>query len=421
MCIRDRDNKEPKPAPKNFLERWWDELDADEVFSYDTPKTLRMLDRRLGLINLVGRTIIWLYVIGFVLLYDGQMFETAPGYGPTMVKVVNDTYAYANVAPSPDSSLAFTAFDSVDVVNPFLESGASFILTSLEKQQAQRMVGGGGGEADASPDRRLLAGSGSAGSAQGVSWQPAFGQGSTVYDLEGVENFKIRYYATMSFPSVDPVGSTTYESHGGFVGNATIDLGTNAITVEELLSEAGLHIETVKDTGAILQVNLVWECLLLLPQIFGRCKPEFQVVPLDGQNQEPGFFLWRTRHYVKDGEAVRDLEKMIGIRMLWRSVGTGRQLDLFSIIFHIAAGVTLLPIAAMVTEAVMWNILPERKHYERSLYTETPDFYAIDEALAEKEERLRRAKEENTAVDVEALFSAGMDDEDDMDSHGLLQ
>ena len=73
---------------------------------------------------------------------------------------------------------------------------------------------------------------------------------------------------------------------------------------------------------------------------------------------------------------MRDLEKMTGIRMLWRSIGAGGQLghhyslhslfvtvidgcvvDVFGIIFHIAAGVALLPVAAVVTEFFMWYLL----------------------------------------------------------------
>ena len=63
-----------------------------------------------------------------------------------------------------------------------------------------------------------------------------------------------------------------------------------------------------------------------------------QAVQLDTLTKDPGFSLWclcvlclfsssqaagnrRTRHYVnEEGDAVRDLEKMTGIRMLWRSV-----------------------------------------------------------------------------------------------------
>lgn len=394
------------PPKKGFFAEWWDTIDADEIFSYDTPKTLRMLDRRLGLINLAGRTVIWLYVIVYVLLIESRMFRTAPGSGPAMVKVVNDTYVYSRTS-DPGSTLPFTAFDSVDVVTPFLESGALFVMTQLEKQQAQQQVGAG-----VSAGRRLQSSGGDESQgAQGVNWEPKFGTGSQKYVLEGVEDLKIRYYSTVSFPAIDPDGSDTHESEGGFVGKDSVQLGKNAITVADVLESAGLSMAAVQSQGAVLQVNLLWNCLLLLPQVFGKCQPKVEAVQL--QRETPGFHLWRTRHYVAEGNNVRDLEKCTGIRMLWRSVGSGYQFDIFAIIFHIAAGVSLLPLAAVVTELVMWNLLPERKHYERSLYSETPDFYELDDIRADREERERRKKEEDSAVDVEALFSAEMEDEHD--------
>eukprot|EP00656_Telonema_subtile_P040747 TRINITY_DN4582_c0_g1_i5.p1 TRINITY_DN4582_c0_g1~~TRINITY_DN4582_c0_g1_i5.p1 ORF type:complete len:286 (-),score=69.03 TRINITY_DN4582_c0_g1_i5:877-1734(-) len=285
-------------------------------------------------------------------------------------------------------------------------------MTKLEKEQGQRQVGSPTGS-----HRRLLSsenGGDESQGAKGVSWKPAFGTRLQTYELEGVGDLKIRYYATVAFPAMHPDGSTTYESDGGFVGNDRIELGKNAITVAGVLKSAGLTMDEVKSKGAILQVNLIWDCLLLLPEVFGKCQPKVKAVVL--QSEKPGFSLWRTRHYSSGRGKERDLEKLTGIRMLWRSVGSGYQFDVFAIVFHLAAGVALLPLAGLVTELVMWNLLPERKHYERSLYSETPDFYELDDIRADREERERRKKEEDSAVDVEALFSADLEDEHgDMD------
>lgn len=427
LIVADDEEAEDKPKEDegpSFMERVKQQIPSmDEVFSYNTPKTLRMLDRRLGLINLSGRIVVWIYIVIYVLIVEERMFNTAPGYGPAMVKVVNDTYVYASTPATPESKHSFTAFDSVDIVTPFLESGALFVMTLLESQQAQKAVEATGAT------RRLLdepdvggsttaAKDGKTKGAKGVNWEPQFGTGTRKFQLDKVGEMKIRVFATVSFPAIDPTGSETYETEGGFVGKQGIVDHKNSFTVNEILESAGTSLSQVQSTGAIIQVNLVWNCFLLLPVIFGKCEPKLKAVRLDEQNPDPGFALWRTRHYFKEDESVRDLEKMTGIRMLWRSIGAGGQLDVFGIIFHIAAGVALLPVAAVVTEFFMWYILPERKHYARNLFSETPDFYLLDDLQADREERERRKKEESSSVDVEALFADENEQPDD--EHGNM-
>ena len=54
-------------------------LDLDEIFSYQTTKEVRMLDRRLGMVNWTIRIIVLVYVIGYVvILREGYcVFERA--------------------------------------------------------------------------------------------------------------------------------------------------------------------------------------------------------------------------------------------------------------------------------------------------------------------------------------------------------
>ena len=62
-------------------------------------------------------------------------------------------------------------------------------------------------------------------------------------------------------------------------------------------------------------------------------------------------------------------------------------------------------------------IVPERKHYDKNLFTETDDFYMLDDIKADKEDRERRLKEESSAVDTDALFK---DDETMEEDHGNM-
>lgn len=72
-----------------------------------------------------------------MIIGEQRYFHKIPGHGPLAVKLVNDSYVYAAGAAAEKSTLSFSAFDSVDLVTPFLESGAIFIITKIEKTQGQ--------------------------------------------------------------------------------------------------------------------------------------------------------------------------------------------------------------------------------------------------------------------------------------------
>lgn len=176
----------------------------------------------------------------------------------------------------------------------------------------------------------------------------------------------------------------------------------------KLLKLANIKLEEVAESGAIVQVSVLWNCFLL----FSKCVPDLQVTRLGSS----GFSLSQTHHYVaKDGTGRRDVKKMKSLRFIWRSVGSGNQIDLISIIFYLAVAVALLPLADSLTDFVMVVILPERKHFSKHIYQETPDYSMLDERNAQREQEEFRRKMAESAVDVDALFAGvgGGEFEDD--------
>jgi len=273
------------------------------------------------------------------------------------------------------SDLAFTAYDSVDLVTPFLEQGAVFIMTKLRKTQGQTRLGFG-------------------------SWTPSPTTGGVTLTTD-VENFKIQYSAFAVFPLIDPTGEKRFQTRG--FNSAPDPSFNNVISVKELLTMAKTDYKTVASTGGVFQVTVFWDCLLLSSE----CIPELKVSRLDPAKS--GFSLWKTHHYTTTLGKQRDVEEITGIRFIWKPAGTGNQIDFVSIIFYLAAGAALLPIANIVTEAVMMYVLPERKHYSSRIIEETPDYNMLDELADKREEEEKRRKDEQSAVDVESLFAADDD------------
>jgi len=375
-----------EPEEPGFIEEKTEELhewaekknmfNLDLWFCYDTDTIMRLLDRRLGFVNFFMRICLWSFVLGYMLIGNERYFVKSPGYGPVSVKLVNDTYTYATGKGAESSKLSFTAFDSVDVVHPYLETGAMFLITQIEKTQGQAQ-----GE-------------------DGV-WTPKPESKKVVLSLD-VEEFQVRYLAHVSFPKIDPTGKQRYHTTG--FNNAPDEPGESTISVKDLLEKGGLSLSSIKSTGALIQVTVLWNCFLLL----SSCEPTLEVARLDTA-PELGYSAWRTRRYATPIGSKRDLEKCTGIRMIWRSKGSGNQIDVIGIIFFIAVGVAIMPVASFVTEFVMLFVLPERKHYEGKIFKKMPDFYQLDEIQAERDEAERRRKETESAVDVEALLAASDD------------
>ena len=124
------------------------------------------------------------------------------------MKLTNDTYAYATGKGAQASKLAFTALDSVDLVTPFLESGAIFIATSIEKRQGQTRDATGAWVDQNKP--------------------------VTLDITKDVEEFKLQWAGYATFPLVDPTGKKHFQTRG-FNSKKP---GGNVMAVKDLIAKA---------------------------------------------------------------------------------------------------------------------------------------------------------------------------------------
>lgn len=66
-------------------------IDTDHVFAYETPKIVRILDRRLGLLYYFLVGIVCLYVIGYQILYANHHFQMLDVYGTGRITLQHPT------------------------------------------------------------------------------------------------------------------------------------------------------------------------------------------------------------------------------------------------------------------------------------------------------------------------------------------
>ena len=68
-------------------------IDMDELFSYQTKKEVRMLDRRLGYLCWTVRLLVWGYIIGFVFVANEGYTQQEVSHGHVITQVEGATFS----------------------------------------------------------------------------------------------------------------------------------------------------------------------------------------------------------------------------------------------------------------------------------------------------------------------------------------
>ena len=187
-------------------------IDLDEVFSYQTTKEVRMLDRRLGMVCWLNRAVVLIYVVGYVFLYREGYTEVEKSVGHAVSSVNGTTYAET-------INGRFQPFDAIDTAQPALEDGAAFIATTQYLTPFQTMGNWSDLRQPCTPENAkrncpanppLAYGKCVGGYCQTLSWGPHFSEADTIhttkYRLETADNFGVWIRSSIQFPTLDESG-----------------------------------------------------------------------------------------------------------------------------------------------------------------------------------------------------------------------
>jgi len=402
------------------LRRQLTTLDLDEIFSYQTTKEVRMLDRRLGLLCWLIRVIVAAYVIGYVFIYCEGYTATEKGVGHVISQISGATYSTYSGSPR--------TWDAVDAVQPALENGAAFVSTQVYLTPGQTSG------TCPSPSKQCTDNSDCTGRSdynEHIStgqctnsmcsenqWCPAFSDASVSttqnHQLQGADTLSLWVKASIAFPSLDAsrIFSTIDEEKPGAYSGGTGAGITNVVTgpssttigdgssmppdqftVGELLELAGTSYDTVKSTGCVLAVSTLWDCFVDNTQ---PCYPTINVQRLDLSTRRNGF-SYEYAHYYRTTSATstltRDLYTVKGVRLLLSSRGVGKKVSLSAIMLQISSGIALLWLANFAADFLMLHVLPERKHYRTYKQERTPDFSDLRNKIAEVEGEKKKLRE----------------------------
>ena len=180
-------------------------IDMDELFSYNTKKEVRMLDRRLGYLCWSVRLLVWGYIVGYVFIANEGYTQQEMAHGHVLTSVEGSTFSMTRSGAR--------SWDAVDASRPSLENGALFVATQVLHTQHQIMGNCTSPtkkcslDADCEKRPPLAEGICSAGMCWEMQWCPAQSETGSdltdIHSLEGSDGFTIWFKAAIQFTSLD--------------------------------------------------------------------------------------------------------------------------------------------------------------------------------------------------------------------------
>jgi hypothetical protein len=166
------------------------------------------------------------------------------------------------------------------------------------------------------------------------------------------ENYDVWFQTDLHFHRFELDVSTTEEQES-IRWPAT---RANTYKVRDLLLMANVNAQDVKDYGAILTVNQLFECDLGVE----TCDVRLEVANVDGKT---GFNYVRNHFYEVNGAQKRDTHRLYGIRIIASATGIGNKVSVAQIMLQVSSCVALMGLARLVADLVLVYIIPERRHY----------------------------------------------------------
>lgn len=291
--------------------------------------------------------------------------------------------------PTPTATLSHTCallpvrlFDQTDALDPPLEPGAVFIPTRIvltpKQEQAVCKTTKVCKEKTDCKTFGSKEGMCTGGFCNEFNWCPdedgKAGDSTKTFMLEPGD-FAVWFKAMIKFAQLDK----NREPYSTMLDkNPTVYPAkfANAYNVADLLKKSGTTYDDTKDKGAMLLVNLVWNCDLDDP---GPCQVDPIIQRIDNKKSTRGFSIKRATYFFDGETRKRDLQHCYGIRLFVTTEGSGQKVSASACVLQFASGLALLAVAAAVADGVAISVMSERKHFQRFKYDISDDFNEDDE------------------------------------------
>merc|ERR1711865_95988 len=345
----------------------------DKIFSYETTKVVKILDRRLGAFYYAILLLIVFYIVVGVMILGGGYLAREKARGSVSTVITGKTYS-----KTPE----FRVFDGVDAIDPPLEPGAVFVPTRivLTPKQEQKVCKTSKKCKEKTDCKTFGSKEGTCegGFCSELNWCPdedkEAGDSTKVYLLEAGD-ISVWFKALIQFTQLDktrPPYSTMLDK------NPTVFPAkfANAYLIGDLLKVAETTYDDTREKGAMLLINLLWDCDLDDP---GPCQVKPKIARIDKNKKTRGFSIKRAIYYYDGDTRKRDIQHCYGVRLFVTTEGAAVKFDFGACILQFASGLALLAVATGAADGAAMAVMAERKHYKRAKYLMTDDFNESDE------------------------------------------
>jgi len=379
--------------------------DIDRSLSYDTKQQVNIVDKRLGILYYFLIISIVLYIVLYMFIIEKGYLAFEQAKGSVATHVSGDCVSVSSGKPLPPRY-----FNAEEVTFPGLENGNVFIATRLNVRTQKRGVCEDKSVPCVQDSDCTKVGQGKC-TENGYCSESAWcdqDEKPEVYALE-TGQFQIWVKSSIQFINMAPEKVfTTAAKH------PAPERGYNTFTVRDLLlmcDPLPVRYEEVSELGAAIEAQFIWECNTRDDDCDPRVRARRLDTIFDPDNIGFGF---SHAEYIDDN--TRLLNEMRGVRIFFRTVGTGRKFSVPTTVTKASTSSALISLATIIADLLLVKVLSNRAKYKARKYETSPDFSDYMIKVRKKEERRPKRdqldEEEQAVQAAEELWQKRLDEED---------
>lgn len=380
--------------------------DMDRSLSYYTKQQVNIVDKRLGILYYLLIISIVLYIVIYMFIIEKGYLELEQAKGSVATHVSGDAVSVSSGKPLPPRY-----FSAEELTFPGLENGNIFIATRLKVRTQKRGVCEDQNVRCVSNNDCTRVGPGTC-TENGYCLESAWCDQDDKPEIYALETgvFQIWVKSSIQFINMAPEKVfSTAASH------PSPERGYNTFTVRDLLlmcDPLPVRYEEVSELGAAIEAQFIWECNTAEDTCHPRVRARRLDTIFDPDNIGFGF---SHAQYLDDN--TRLLNEMRGVRIFFRTVGTGRKFSIPTTVTKASTSSALISIATIIADLLLVKVLSNKAKYKARKYEQSPDFSDYMTKLNEKEERRPKQsqldEEEQAVQEAERIWQQRLDEEND--------
>jgi hypothetical protein len=341
--------------------------DADRLLSYYTRQQVLFVDAKLGATFYLLQVCILAFIVGYILIYKQGYVQWEQAKGGVVTHVTGDAVSVST------GKVGTRYFSTGELTYPGLENGNVFVATRQSITKQMRGV-------CEDPDMPCVTNADCTEMGNGVctpaglckenSWCSVDDE-PEIYEIDST-NVQIWVRSFIQYVKLEPGKLFSTDAAG------TGPSKDNTFTLRQLLlmcKPIPVNYEEVAELGATFEVSFRWDC-----NTAKTCKPTVSARRLDTILDPDNIgYAFKYAEYLDDGHRIQN--EVRGLRLFFRTSGTGFRVSVAATIMTISTSMTLLQFALVFADLLLTKVFANKKKYIARKFEKTPDFSEYIEQL----------------------------------------